>query len=136
MVKTMSALLGFVGGPLTERGDRDEFREDPKPFATSTSRPIGQFQVALMLEVIADRSNAFGTALADRLEQKLGKRIYSGQVFTALSRLEERGLLASTEARVASNKGARTRQLYTVTKEGLNELKKYNVEINSVRDST
>lgn len=108
---------------------KDELGSDPKEnynafYGKFTGIVIGAFQMHV-LEAIAELGkNAFGIRIRDYLLTKLEKeQLATPQVYAALSRLSDLGLVTSTidEQATAGRKG-RPRRVYMINSSGLRML--------------
>ena len=80
---------------------------------------LGEFEQLLLLAILRLGDEAFGADIARELEERAGRSVSRGHLYTSLDRLEDKGLL---RWRVASGTAVRDglpRRVYTVTPAGL-----------------
>jgi PadR family transcriptional regulator, regulatory protein PadR len=84
---------------------------------------LGEFEQLLLLTVLRLGSDAFGTDIARDLDQRAGRSVSRGALYTSLDRLEDKGLV---RWKVESGTPARNglpRRVYAVTPTGLAALR-------------
>lgn len=59
------------------------------------SRALGLVQVAIMNVITKKPEQSYGTAIADEVSKLVGRDLAEAQVYVALRRLEEQGLISS-----------------------------------------
>jgi PadR family transcriptional regulator, regulatory protein PadR len=79
---------------------------------------LGHFEQKLMLVLASSEDEVTGLGLADTLEQRTGKRPSPGAVYTALDRLESRGLIRSRLGDPLPQRGGKARRHYKLTAAG------------------
>lgn len=84
---------------------------------------LGEFEQLLLLTVLRLGAGAYGTDIARDLDERAGRSVSRGALYTSLDRLEGKGLV---RWRVASGTTARNnlpRRVYTVTPAGVAALR-------------
>ncbi len=66
--------------------------------------------------------NAYGVSVAEKLTKVTGKNWIMGQVYVPLERLEQKGYLTSFLSEPVSERGGRSKRLYSLTESGLKAL--------------
>lgn len=56
---------------------------------------LGSFEQLVLFAVLRLGDGAYGVTILETLEERTGRAVSSGAIYTALARLEERGLVAS-----------------------------------------
>ncbi len=84
---------------------------------------IGEFEEIVMLTICVLADQAYGVAIRNEIEERLGRKVSMGALHTGLYRLEQKGLLASTLGEATKKRGGKPKRYYTVTIAGQNELK-------------
>lgn len=80
---------------------------------------LGELQQMTMLAVARlDATEAYGAAIREELKRVAGRSVSVPTVYVTLVRLEERGLVASTEAPAAGGRGGRARRVFRLTPAG------------------
>ncbi len=83
---------------------------------------IGEFEQLVLLAVLRCEDSANGVAVKREIEQRAGRRVARGAVYTTLERLEAKGMLRS--ALVESSPSAGTpRRFYHVETAGIDALR-------------
>ena len=82
---------------------------------------LGEFERLLLFSVFELGENAYGVTIRELIEERTGRTVSIGAIYTALGRLDEKGLVRS---RVQEPDGApgRPRKLYTVEPSGARAL--------------
>lgn len=79
---------------------------------------IGEFEQLLLLAVLRLGDNAYGVTIRRTIEDATGRRVTAGAVYTALGRLESRGLVSSRPGETAPERTGMRRRYYQVQPEG------------------
>jgi len=82
--------------------------------ATST----GEFEQLILLAVMRLGDKAYGVEIRRLIEDKTGRNISAGAVYTALNRLEQRGFVRSRVGETAPERSGQRRRYYRVQPEG------------------
>lgn len=80
-------------------------------------RALGEFEIMMLFAVLRLSEEAYGAAVVREIEERTGREVSQGAVYTGLDRLEARGLLASS---VETNPtgGGRPRRFYRLSEAG------------------
>ena len=79
---------------------------------------LGELQQMTMLAVSRLGDEAYGASIRDQLLEVAGRRVAVPTVYVTLVRLEEQGLVESTEAPCAGERGGRARRVFRLTPAG------------------
>jgi PadR family transcriptional regulator, regulatory protein PadR len=79
---------------------------------------IGEFEQLLLLAVLRLGDDAYGVTIRRAIEDATGRTVTAGAVYTALGRLESRGLVASRPGETAPERTGMRRRYYRVQPEG------------------
>ena len=79
---------------------------------------LGDFEQLVMLAVLRLDEDAYGTSIRDELKARAKREVSPGAIFTALERLESRGLVSSRYGEPTAARGGRSKRYYTVTLDG------------------
>jgi PadR family transcriptional regulator PadR len=85
--------------------------------------PIGEFEQLLLLAVLQLGADAYGVTIASELEQRAGRRVSRGALYTTLDRLETKGLVRWKIGPATRERNGLPRRCYTVTARGLTTLR-------------
>jgi DNA-binding PadR family transcriptional regulator len=81
---------------------------------------LGEFEELLLLAIINLGNETYGVPIAETIEKATGKRVSTGALYTALSRLEEKGFVRSWMGEATKERGGRAKKYFAV--EGAGEL--------------
>ena len=96
---------------------------------------LGEFEQLILFALLQLGDDAYGVAIREIIEERTGKTVSAGAIYTALGRLEERGLVRSrAEAAGAARRGrmGRPRKFYRLRREGARALKESYATIQSM----
>jgi DNA-binding PadR family transcriptional regulator len=79
---------------------------------------LGEFEELSLLTVCALGDAAYGVAVQQHLEELAARPVTMGAVYSALERLERKGLLRSALGEPTRERGGKRKRLYQVTKSG------------------
>lgn len=85
---------------------------------------LGEFEQMLLLAAMRLEDEAYGAALMQELETRVGRAVSRGSVYVTLDRLEDKGWIASEISSSRPERGGRSRRIIRVTREGVAALKK------------
>ena len=85
-------------------------------------RTIGDFEQLILMALIRLGSDAYGVSIRSEIEARTGRAISPGALYTALDRLETRGLVSSRLGDPTPARGGKRKRLYTVQPAGAREL--------------
>ncbi|HZD06025.1 MAG TPA: helix-turn-helix transcriptional regulator [Longimicrobiales bacterium] len=81
-------------------------------------RSPGEFEQLLMFAVLDLEDRAYGVSIRRRIEERTGREISPGAVYTALERLESRGFVSSSLGEETPARGGRRKKFYRLEPEG------------------
>ena len=76
---------------------------------------LGEFEELVLLMVAALHDEAYGVAILENLEEKLGKKINISAVHVALKRMEDKGFVNSRFGGITGDRGGRRKKFYVIT---------------------
>lgn len=79
---------------------------------------LGDFEQLVMLAVLRLDDEAYGTSIREELKVKAERDVSPGAIFTALERLESRGLVSSRYGEPTAERGGRSKRFYKPTADG------------------
>jgi len=82
---------------------------------------LGNFELMVLLAVVRVGEDAYGVPIARTIQEKSGREVFLGSVYAALTRLEEKGLVASTVGDPTSERGGKAKRYFRITAKGLRE---------------
>jgi len=85
---------------------------------------LGEFELLTLLAIIGLGSEAYGTSIKDRIEQKAGRSVSAGALYATLERLENKKLVSSSLGESSPERGGRAKRYFEVTSAGKMAAKK------------
>ncbi len=83
---------------------------------------LGSFEQLLLFSVLQLGDGAYGVSIRENIEDRTGRAVSIGAIYTTLGRLEERGLVRSRTESPRGRSG-RPRKYYRLTPEGARDLR-------------
>jgi PadR family transcriptional regulator, regulatory protein PadR len=90
---------------------------------------LGDFEYAVLLAVLQLKGDAYAVPVRSLIEDRTGRAIARGALYTALERLEGKGCLRSTLRDPSDDRGGRPKRIFTVTPKGLEALRAAHVAL-------
>ena len=84
---------------------------------------LTDFELMLLLAILRLGDEAYGVPIAHEIEATAGRTVVLGAAYTALDRLEDRGLVASSVGDPTPERGGRAKRYFRVTSRGLRAVK-------------
>lgn len=85
-------------------------------------RALGEFEQLILFALVELDEDAYGAAVGRAIEARTGREVSAGAVYTALDRLEARGLVTSRVGEPTPGRGGRRRKYYRLEPAGAAEL--------------
>lgn len=85
---------------------------------------LGEFELVLLLAVVRLEGNAYGVTIRRAIEESTGRNVSAGAVYTALGRLETRGLVTSIPGDTVPERTGMRRRYYRVRPEGARQVQR------------
>lgn len=92
---------------------------------------LGELEELVLLAVRTLDADAYGVRVQRRIESATGRPVTVGAVYSALARLESKGLLVSTTRPGTAERGGRRKRVFTATASGRDALE----QTRSARDT-
>ncbi len=86
------------------------------------AQSLGEFEQLLLFALLRAGDDAHGVALRREIEQRTGRDVSAGAVYTALERLEARGLVRSAWGQPTAERGGKRKRLYRIEPLGVRVL--------------
>lgn len=83
---------------------------------------LGEFEQLLLFALLRLGDEAYGVPIRQEVEKRTGRSVAAGAVYTALSRLEDRGLVSSRLGRATPARGGRPKRHYRLEPAGVHAL--------------
>jgi DNA-binding PadR family transcriptional regulator len=87
-------------------------------------RALGEFEQLVLLALVELGEDAYGAAIGRVIEERTGRAVSAGAVYTALDRLESRGLVSSGVGEPTPERGGRRKKFYVLEPAGALELQR------------
>jgi PadR family transcriptional regulator PadR len=85
---------------------------------------LGEFEQFVLLSILRLGDEAYGVPVRREIAARSGRSISVGQLYSALNRLEAKGLVRSVVAESTPIRGGRAKKYFTVTRAGVQALKR------------
>ena len=95
---------------------------------------LGEFEHLVLLAVLRLGEDAYAVPVRAAIEQRGGRAVARGALYTTLDRLEQKGLLRSRVGESLAERGGRARRYYAVTTRGLAGLRAARASIESLSE--
>ena len=79
---------------------------------------IGDFEQRILFALVHLGVDAYGVTIRTEIEERTGRAVSAGALYTALDRLEKRGLVSSRLGEPTPERGGKRKRLYTVEPAG------------------
>jgi PadR family transcriptional regulator PadR len=83
---------------------------------------LGEFEQLILLAILRLRDDAYGVTIRAELADRAGGNVAPGALYTALERLETKGLVTSRMSDPTPQRGGRAKRYVTVTAAGMEAL--------------
>jgi DNA-binding PadR family transcriptional regulator len=83
---------------------------------------LNDFELMLLLATLRV-DDAYGVRIAREVERTTGRRVLMGAAYTALDRLEQRGLVSSALGDPTPERGGRAKRYFRVTSRGVDAVR-------------
>jgi len=84
---------------------------------------LGEFEYAVLLAVLHLDEDAYAVPIRELIEQRTGRPIARGALYTGLDRLEAKACLRSRMGDPTEERGGKARRYYSVTPAGLKAIR-------------
>ena len=96
------------------------------------SQHLGEFEQLLLFALLDLEDQAHGVAIRRAIEDKTGRVVSPGAIYTALERLVGRGFVASEIGDTTPERGGRRRKFYRLEKAGAEALQRSFTTLNKM----
>lgn len=86
-------------------------------------KKLGDFEILLLMALLRLKEGPYGAEVHREIEDRTGRSIAVGAVYTGLARLENTGLISSTVGEPTPERGGRRKRHYRVEAAGLEVLR-------------
>ena len=81
-------------------------------------KTIGDFEQRILFALVRLGAEAYGVTIRGEIEKRTGRAISAGALYTALDRMEKRGLVDSRLGEPTAQRGGKRKRLYTLQPAG------------------
>jgi PadR family transcriptional regulator, regulatory protein PadR len=85
---------------------------------------LGEFEQLLLFALIQLDGDAYGSEIRRAIEHKTGRNVSPGAIYTALDRLENRGLVSSSLGESTPQRGGKRKRYYRLEPAGAELLRR------------
>jgi PadR family transcriptional regulator, regulatory protein PadR len=86
---------------------------------------LGEFEHIVLLAILRLGDDAYAIPIRREIEERTGRSVARGALYTALERLETKECLQSRMSEPLAERGGRSRRYFTVTRVGLAEIRNW-----------
>jgi DNA-binding PadR family transcriptional regulator len=83
---------------------------------------LGELEQIVMLALARLEGDAYGMSIRREIEQRAGRNVAIGAVYSTLERLEEKGYLRTIDRNAGPERDGRARRFFELTKSGVDAL--------------
>ena len=83
---------------------------------------LGELEQLLLMALLRLEGEASGVRLREELEDRAGRSVLPGAIYTVMERLADRGLVTSFTSDATPERGGRRRKVYRLAPDGEREL--------------
>ena len=94
-----------------------------------TQRSLGDFEQLLLVAILRLSDAAYGVTIRQEIEERAGRFVSAGAIYTALDRLEAKKLVSSRVADATHARGGRRKKYYRLEPAGAEALRQSYSEI-------
>jgi len=91
--------------------------------AMSKGEYLGEFEQLVLLALLRLGENAYGMTIRREIQDKTGRHVSLGAVYTTLNRLEEKGYVSSWVGEPTPERGGRAKRFFKINAAGARALK-------------
>jgi DNA-binding PadR family transcriptional regulator len=84
---------------------------------------LGEFEFTVLLAILHLQQDAYAVPIREVIEQRTGRPVARGALYTGLDRLEAKGCLKSRMGDATEERGGKAKRYYSVTPAGLKAIR-------------
>lgn len=84
---------------------------------------LGEFEQLILFSILQLGDGAFGVSIRESIEERTGRVVSAGAIYTTLGRLEVRGLVSSRTGDPTPGRAGRPRKYYALEARGVKSLR-------------
>jgi PadR family transcriptional regulator, regulatory protein PadR len=93
---------------------------------------LGEFEFAVLVAVLHLQEDAYAVPIRELIEDRTGRPVARGALYTGLDRLEAKGCLKSRMGEATEERGGKAKRYYTVTPAGLKAIRATHESLNNL----
>ena len=97
-------------------------------------RALGEFEQLILFALLELEDEAYGASIGRAIEERTGRSVSAGAIYTALDRLSARGLVSAEVGEPTPERGGRRRKYYRLEPVGAEELSRSVAVIRSMSE--
>lgn len=83
---------------------------------------LGEFEQIVLLALIHLKDNAYGMTIRMEIDERIGRSVSIGAVYTTLERLEKKRFITSQMGDATPQRGGKAKKYFSITPAGKNKL--------------
>ena len=83
---------------------------------------LGEFEHIVLLALIQLKDNAYGMTIRMEIDERIGRNVSIGAVYTTLERLEKKGFITSKMGEATPQRGGKAKKYFSITGAGKTKL--------------
>ena len=83
---------------------------------------LGDFERIVLLALVSLRANAYGVTIRREIEQRTGRKVSYGALYTTLDRMEAKGYVSSRVGEPTPERGGRAKKYFQIEAPGIRAL--------------
>lgn len=84
---------------------------------------LGELETCVLLATLRLAEQAYGVSIRDEIRDRTGRTLSRGAIYSAITRLERRGLLGSSVGDPTPVRGGRAKRFFRVTPAGMSAIR-------------
>ena len=97
---------------------------------------LGELEQLILLALVRLEGEGHGAAIAFELEERAGRRVAPGALYTILERLQEKGYVEAWIGDSTPERGGRRRKVYRLLPEGAREVRAWYAGVRELASGT
>ena len=89
-----------------------------------SAEALGEFEQLVLLAIVRMAPDAYGVTIRQEIEDRTGRAVTIGALYTALDRLDRKGFVSSSMSDPTPQRGGRARRYYKLRPAGAAALKR------------
>ena len=95
---------------------------------------LGEFEYMVLLVILRLGEGAYGVAVMDELDRRIGRRASRGATYMTLDRMETKGLVTTHLGEPTAERGGRAKRLISLTAKGIEAVRRSHAAFQALTD--